>query len=187
MAYGAARPDVVQRALPAVLELDAEAGLDQLDVGTHDPGQQNVAHSVADRIRPVDPALLHQSRLQPEFGRHGRNLPGVVRLDAADGDEGVGSGSQCIWHEVLELAGLVAAEGQAAVAVLALGPDLCAAEVPGQAFQRVNWGSDRTAGDNGEKSRSGMAVLSAKSTKDHTGRRAARSAAGRRRRWSTWR
>jgi hypothetical protein len=61
----AGRADLFQRVLPAFLEPDAEAGLDQFDLGAHDPRQQDVADPVVHRIRPVDPTLLHQARLQP--------------------------------------------------------------------------------------------------------------------------
>ena len=83
--------DVVERPLPAVLELDAEPGRVEPDVGAHDPGQQDVADLVVDRIGPVDPALLHQHGLQAELGRDGGDLPGVVGLHAADRHQGVGA------------------------------------------------------------------------------------------------
>ena len=54
-----------------------------------------------------------------------------------------------VGDDVLELADLVAAEGEAAVAVLPLGPDLCTAEVPAETVERVDrtWSeSERATG-----------------------------------------
>ena len=67
--------------------------------------------------------------LRPEVRGDGGDLTGVVGLVAADRHQGVGALRQRVGDDVLELAGLVAAEGQPAVAVLPLGPDLGAAEV----------------------------------------------------------
>ena len=50
--------------------------------------------------------------LQAELGRDGRDLAGVVGLEAADGDQRVGALGERVRDEVLELAGLVAAEGE---------------------------------------------------------------------------
>ena len=75
---------------------------------------------------------------RPSLRRDRRHLPGVVGLHPADGDERVGALGQRVRHEVLELAGLVAAEGEAGVDVLALGPDPGAAEVVGQPVERVH-------------------------------------------------
>ena len=52
------------------------------------------------------------------------DLAGVVRLDAADRHQRVAALGERVGDEVLELAHLVAAERDARVAVLALGPDL---------------------------------------------------------------
>ena len=67
------------------------------------------------------------------------DLAGVVRLDATDRHERVASLGERIGHQVLELAHLVATEGDARVAVFALGPDLdLTAERLGQSWQRVD-------------------------------------------------
>ena len=140
MAYGvppAARTSSSARSQQS-LDADAEAGRVEPDVGAHDPREQDVADPVVDRVRPVHPALLHQPGLQPELGRDRGDLAGVVRLVAADRDERVGPLGQRVRDDVLELAGLVAAERQAGVAVLALGPDLRTAEVLGQPVERVH-------------------------------------------------
>ena len=110
----------------------------QPDVRAHDPRQQDVADLVVDRVGPVDPALLDQDGLQPELRGDGGHLPGVVGLDAADRDQRVGTLGQRVGDEVLQLAGLVAAVGEAAVAVLALGPDRGAAEVRAEPLQRMH-------------------------------------------------
>ena len=99
------------------------------DVGAHHPRQQDVADLVVDRVVPRHPLLLHETALQPEVGGDGGDLPGVVGLVAADRDQRVGAAGEHVGDDVLELADLVAAEGEAAVDVLALGPDLGAAEV----------------------------------------------------------
>ena len=61
----ARRLDLRERLLPALLEADAEARLDQPDIGAHDPGQLDVAHPVIHRIGPVHPALLDQHAPRP--------------------------------------------------------------------------------------------------------------------------
>ncbi len=135
VADAAVGADILHGVLPALLESDAEAEAGQLDVGAHDARKQDVAHVV---VRRVDPAFLHQPGLHPELGGDGRNLAGGVGLDAPDGHQGVGFLGECVGDEVLELAGLVAAEGQAAVAVLALGPDLGSAQVRGEPRERAD-------------------------------------------------
>jgi hypothetical protein len=52
---------------------------------------------------------------------YGGDLPGLIGLDAADGYQRVAALRQCLRDQVFELSGLVAAEGETAVAVLALG------------------------------------------------------------------
>ncbi len=74
----------------------------------------------------------------PSFAETPGDLAGVVGLHSADRDQGVGALRQGVRDEVLELAGLVAAEGDAAVEVLALGPEAGAAEVLGQPFEAVD-------------------------------------------------
>ena len=84
------------------------------------------------------------------------DLARVVRLDAADRDERVAALGERVGGEVLELAHLVAAVGEARVAVLALGPDLdLAAEVLGEALEAVDRGGaerERNAREVGEAS-----------------------------------
>ena len=70
--------------------------------------------------------------------RDRRDLPGVVGLDAADGDERVAALGQRVRGEVLQLAHLVAAERETGVEVLALGPDLGAAEGFGEAIEAMD-------------------------------------------------
>ena len=74
--------------------------------------------------------LLHGDCLQPEVGGDAGDGAGVVRLHTTDRHERVAALGERVGDEVLELAHLVAAEGDARVAVLALRPDLdLAAEV----------------------------------------------------------
>ena len=87
---------------------------------------------------------------RPEVGGDRRDLPGVVRLVAADRDQRVGTAGEHVGDDVLELADLVAAEREAAVDVLTLGPDLGAAEVgaqPAQVLQRARPEGERVARD----------------------------------------
>ena len=112
--------------------------LHQPYVGAGQPADQDVADLVVDRVGPVHPALLHQHAAQPHAGRDGRDLAGVVGLHPADRDERVAALGERVGDEVLQLAGLVAAERDAGVAVLPLGPHRGAAEVRGQALQPVH-------------------------------------------------
>ena len=104
--------------------------------GTEDAAQQDVADAVIDAVVPVDPALLDEPAFHAELGGDGGDLAGVVGLDAADRDQRVAALGDRLGHEIFELAHLVAAEGEAAVAVVALGEDLdLAAETGGEAGQ----------------------------------------------------
>jgi len=83
--------------------------------------------------------LLDGDCAETEVSRDARDGAGVVRLDPADRDERVAARGQCVRDEVLELANLVAAEGDAGVAVLALGPDLDpSTQGRTQAWQRMH-------------------------------------------------
>ena len=75
---------------------------------------------------------------RPEVRGHRGDLAGVVGLVAADRHQGVRALGQRLGDEVLQLAGLVAAVGEAGVAVLALGPHLGAAEVGAEPGQRMD-------------------------------------------------
>ncbi len=132
--------DVGQRLLPARLEADAEPFAHHADVGAEDAAQQDVADPVVDRVGPVHPALLHQHALQPDTCRDRGNLARVVGLHAADRHQRVAALGERVGDQVLELPGLVAPERESAVAVLALGPDLGAAEVLAEPLQRVDGG-----------------------------------------------
>jgi len=70
--------------------------------------------------------------------RNSRHLTSVVRLDTADGNQRVAALGQRFGDQVFELACFVATEGDARVAVLALGPQLGTAKVPGQPFKRMD-------------------------------------------------
>jgi hypothetical protein len=62
----------------------------------------------------------------------------VVRLHAADRDERVAALRERVGDEVLELTGLVAAEGEAGGNVVPLRPDLRAAKVLAQPLEPVD-------------------------------------------------
>jgi hypothetical protein len=134
----AASLHVGQRLLPALLEADPEIRPHQPHVGAHDAAELDVADPVVDDVGPVHPALLHKHAAEPR-ARGGRgHLPRVVRLHAPDRDERVAALGERVGHQVLELARLVAAIREAAVAVVALGPEARAAEVGGQPVERMD-------------------------------------------------
>src|SRR5437773_1720570 len=68
------------------------------------------------------------------------SMPITRRLHAADRDECVAALRERVGDEVLELPQLVAAEREAGVAVVTLGPERCAAELLGQPFEPVDRG-----------------------------------------------
>ena len=131
--------DRVEGALPRVADADVEAGRIDADVAAHDPRELEVADLVVRHVGPIDPVLLHRDDLEAEVARDTGDRARVVGLDAADRDQRVAALGDRLGHEVLELAHLVAAERDAAVAVLALGPDLdAAAERRRQPRQRMD-------------------------------------------------
>jgi hypothetical protein len=125
---------------PALLEADAELGAHQAHVGPGEAADQDVADLVVDGVGPLDPALLHEHALEPGTRGDGGDLAGVVRLHAADRDEGVAALGERVGDEVFEFAGLVPAVRDAGVAVLPLGPDRGAAEVRGEPVEPVHRG-----------------------------------------------
>ena len=134
----AALGDVGERLLPALLEADPELRAHEADVGAHDAAELDVADAVVDDVGPVDPALLHDDASEPEPRSDRGDLAGVVGLHAPDRDQRVAALRQRFGHEELELARLVAAVREAAVAVLALGPQRRTAEVAGQPIQPMH-------------------------------------------------
>jgi len=134
----AARLDVGERLLPAFLEPDAERRLDQPYLGPEDPGEEDVPDPVVDHVGPVDPALLDEHAAEAGTRGRGRHLPRVVRLHAADGDQRVAALRQPVRDQVLQLARLVPAEGEAGRDVVPLRPDPRAAEMLGQAVEPVD-------------------------------------------------
>ena len=136
--HAAVGANLVERVLPALLEADPEPGLDECYLGAHDSRQQDVADSVVHRVRPIDPTLLHQAGLEAELGRDRGNLSSVIRLHAANRDQMCRALGEGVRDQVLQLAGLVAAECQARVAVLPLGPDPCTAKMFRQPLKRMD-------------------------------------------------
>src|SRR6185369_3710033 len=101
---------------------------------------QDVADTVIDTVVPVDPAFLHQTAFHAELGGHGCDLARVVGLHPADGDQRVAILRDRFRHQIFELAHLVAAEGEAGIAILALGPDLDPpAEMVAEPLQLLDW------------------------------------------------
>ena len=74
------------------------------------------------------------------------DLPGVVRLHAADGDERVATLRDGVGDQVFELPRLVATVRESAVAVLAFGPDLRAAERLREALEWMHRGGAESSG-----------------------------------------
>src|SRR6185295_3823446 len=132
------RLDVGQRLLPALLEADAEARLDEAHVRAHEARQLDVPDAVVDDVRPVHPALLDQHAVEAAARGDRGHLAGVVRLNAAYRDQRVAALRQRVSHEVLELARLVAAVREPAVAVIPLRPQPGAAQVGAQAVERMH-------------------------------------------------
>ena len=125
----------------------------EADVRAHEAAHQDVAGPVVGDVRPLHPVLLDEDAPEARVGRDGRDLARVVGLDAADRHERVAALRERVREEVLELAHLVAAEGEAAVAVLPLGPHRGAAEVLRQAVEpldRRRAEQERGAGEVGE-------------------------------------
>ena len=135
----AALLDRRDRLLEARPEPDVEACRHEPHVGTHDPRKQDVADAVVDDVGPVDPVLADDDAAEPEPRRDRCDLAGVIRLDAADRDQGVAALRKGLGNEVLELPHLVAAVGESRVAVLTLGPDLDRpAQMLAQPFEAVH-------------------------------------------------
>ena len=130
--------DFAQGVFPRVADTDVEAGGVEATVRAHHPGEQDVADLVVHRVLPRDPLLLHETALHAQVGGDRGHLAGVVGLIAADRDQGVGPRGDGVRDDVLHLADLVTAIGQAGGDVLALGPDLGAAQVLGEAPQVVD-------------------------------------------------
>jgi hypothetical protein len=117
-------PHLLQCLFPALLEIDAKASVDQLDVRSHQAAHHDVADAVVDGVMIVGPVLLHEPALQSELCGNRRHLPRMVRLDAADRDKRIAPLCECVRHEVFHLADLVAAEGKSGIAVVAFRKNL---------------------------------------------------------------
>jgi hypothetical protein len=128
--------DVAHGLLPAGANADVETGRIQPHIGTHDPRHLDIADPVVHGVGVVDPVFLDQHALHAQVGRDGRHLAGLVGLDAANRHQGVAALLDGFGNQVFKLACLVATEGQAAVAVFALGVQLdLAAQVFAEALQ----------------------------------------------------
>ena len=140
IAYGlppAARTSASACSQLALNPMPKPAGV-EADVRAHEAAHQDVARAVVGDVGPVHPVLLDEDAFEARVCGHRRDLAGVVGLDAADRHERVAALGEGVGEEVLELADLVAAEREAAVAVLALGPHGGAAEVLRQAVEPLD-------------------------------------------------
>ena len=130
--------DLGQGVLPARADADVESGRIEADVGAHDAREFDIADLVVARVLPVDPALLDEAGLQSQVSGDRGDLTGVIGLVAADRHERVRARGEDVGDDVFEFAGLVAAEGESGVDVLALGPDPSPAEVVAQSRELVH-------------------------------------------------
>ena len=122
--------------LPAGTDADVEAGSVQAYIGTGMRDIWMLPTLVIHRVGVIDPVFLHQHTLHSQVGCDRGDLAGLVRLDTADGHQRVATLGERLGNQVLELACLVAAERQAAIAVLALGVELnLAAKLRAQSLQ----------------------------------------------------
>src|SRR5258706_11702861 len=112
--------DRVEGPLPAVADADVEARGVEAHIAAQDARKLDVADFVVDDVGPRDPRLLHRDRLEAEVSCHAGDLAGVVRLHAADGDEGGAALRQRLRDGGFAVAGLVATEPDSRVAGLAL-------------------------------------------------------------------
>ncbi len=87
-----------------------------------------VLSRVAEASMPMTPrssrSFLNGDGLEAEMAGDAGDLSGVVQLHTADRDQCVATLGERVCGQVLELANLVATEGDARVAVLAFCPDL---------------------------------------------------------------
>ncbi len=130
---------VRDRLFPTLPDTDVEPFVDHLDIGPHDPAQQDVADTVIDGVLMRHPAFLNQPAFHADFRRDSRHHARVVRLHPADRDQRIGVGGDRIGNDVFELAQLVAAESQSRITVLALGVEFdLAAQVCAEPLQLLD-------------------------------------------------
>ena len=166
----AARHDILERLLPALLEADPEARRMEADLRTHEARHQDVPHPVIRDIGPVHPVFLDEDTSRsPACAATAATWR--VWLDWTPPMETrVSHPGEGVRQQVLQLADLVAAERQAGVAVLALGPDRGATEVlpstgPGAGPAMDRTGAARQGSRRGTRWNSGAAA----GCPDHTG------------------
>lgn len=73
------------------LVLDAKGRRVETDVAAHETGELDVADLLVTGVVPLDPVLLNSGGLETELCSDGRHGAGVVGLNSADGDEGIGA------------------------------------------------------------------------------------------------
>jgi hypothetical protein len=102
-------------------------------------------------VRVAGPVLEQDVAGEAQLGGRRRGLAGMVGLGGALGDDRVGALRTRLGHQVFELAGLVAAGGQAG-AVVPLDPELRSAEVLRQVLHRLQWRREMAQADAGKAS-----------------------------------
>src|SRR4029077_3322276 len=138
--FATAVANVLQGEFPARADPYVETRRVQAHVSAQDARHLDVADAVIDGVGVVDPVLLHQHALHSQVRRYGCDLPRLVRLDTTNGYRRVAALGQRLGDQVLELAGLVATESQAAVAILTLGVEIdLAAQMRAQTLQGLDW------------------------------------------------
>ena len=132
-------PNRLDRVLPALANPDVETVLDNPAVGPHQSGHQDIADAVIHRIFVWHPAFLNDDAFHSNLGRGCGDETRVVRLHSADGDQRIGTGCNCVRHDVLELSEFVTAHCETGVAVFSLGVDFyLAPEMRRQSFELLN-------------------------------------------------
>src|SRR6266853_4368908 len=132
--------NVLQGEFPARTDTYVETRRVQPHVSAQDARHLDVADAVIHGVGVIDPVLLYQHALHSQVRCHGGDLPRLVRLDTTNGYQRVAALGQRLGDQVLELAGLVAAESQAAVAIFTLGVEIdLAAQMRAQALQGLDW------------------------------------------------
>jgi len=123
---------------PAVV---ADLPLERVEVegGAHHVAQERVSDMPLLAPLRRDPVVVQEHASEAHSRSRGSRLAGLIGLHCSNRDEGVSTLLDGIGDDELELAGLVAAAGEAGE-VVALDPDLGPAEVVREPAERVHRG-----------------------------------------------